>query len=190
MREIDARNIECPMPVIMTKRVIDEGLEEFYVLVNEEIAVENLGKLAKQTAFDTTLEKLDDNDYKVTFKKSANATKKEENDDSYVLVFDSDRLGEGDEGFSKKLLESFVLAMTEQDNYPEYIICYNSGVFLTSLRENIIEDFKKFEKAGVKILSCGLCLDNYGLKEQVKVGTITNMFEISGLMISHRLVRP
>ena len=70
MKEIDARGIECPMPVIMAKREIKNGAENFYVLVNEDIAVENLKKLAKETNFDVEIEEKEDEVFKLTFKKN------------------------------------------------------------------------------------------------------------------------
>lgn len=194
MKEVDARGIECPMPVIMAKRLVKDGEETFKVLVNEEIAVENLKKMAQQVNYDVTVEKKDGEEFELIFQKSSKTQDLEADtfreSKSYVVVFDSDKLGEGDEEFSKKLIESFLLALTEQDDYPEYVICYNSGVYLTTERENAVEDLKKLEKAGVKILSCGLCLDNYGLKDKLQVGKVTNMYEIVNLVTTKRLVRP
>lgn len=189
MKQVDARAVECPMPVIMAKRVIKEGESEFVVLVKEQIAADNLNKMAKQMNFETSVTEKD-GEFEVHFKKSDEKISTEEKSENYIVVFDADKIGEGDVDFSKKLIESFIVALTEQDNYPDYVICYNQGVFLTTERENTVEDFKKLEAGGVKILSCGLCLDNYGLKEKLKVGKVTNMYEIVGLMASHKVVRP
>lgn len=194
MKEIDARGIECPMPVIMAKRVIKEGEENFNVLVNEDIAVENLKKLAKETGFDITVEDQNEGVFKLNFKKSQDKKEESKKEDSlsssYVVVFDSDRIGDGDEEFSKSLLESFLVSLTEEDVLPEYVICYNKGVYLTTERQNTIEDFKKLEENGVEIISCGLCLDHYGLKEKLSVGRVSNMYEICTLMRTHHTVRP
>ena len=108
MKEIDARGIECPMPVIMAKREIKNGEENFYVLVNEDIAVENLKKLAKETGFDVEIEEKEDGVFKLTFNKNEEKTEKNDKEESlsssYVVVFDSDKIGDGDEDFSKSLL--------------------------------------------------------------------------------------
>lgn len=194
MKKVDARGIMCPMPVIMAKRVMKEGEDDFKVLVNEDIAVENLKKLAKQTNFDIDINKLEGEDIEVNFTKSKKIEKENKNESSlsssYVVVFDSDGIGDGDEDFSKSLLESFLVSLTEEDVLPEYVICYNKGVFLSTKRENTIEDFKKLEENGVEIISCGLCLDHYGLKEELKVGRVSNMYEICSLMRTHHTVRP
>lgn len=194
MKEVDARGIECPMPVIMAKRLAKAGEEEFKVFVNEKVAVDNLNKMAKQVNYKTTVKEKENGEFELLFEKSDQEAQKESSvlmeSEEYIVVFDADKMGEGDEEFSKKLIESFLVSLTEQDQYPEYVVCYNRGVFLTTERENTIEDLKKLEDAGVKVLSCGLCLDNYGLKEKLKVGKVTNMYEIVGLMNSKRVVRP
>lgn len=190
MKTIDGRGHECPMPVIMAKRLIKAGEAEFLVQVDNKVATENLSKLAKQTGYNVNINKLDEDSYEVIFNKSEDINPKNSGKDDYILVFDSNKIGNGDEEFSKKLLEAFLLAQTEQDTYPKYVICYNSGVELTTTRENTVEDFKKLESKGVEILSCGLCLDNYSLKEKLQVGEITNMYRICELMTTYRVVRP
>lgn len=190
MKTIDALGIECPMPVIMAKRVIKEGEENFLVLVDNEVATENLSKMAKQTGFDVEIKKVEDAKYEVEFKKNACTCLVDDKEDAYIVVLDSNKVGEGDEAFSKKLMESFLVALTEQDKYPEYIICYNKGVELTSIAENPVEDLQKLANSGVEILSCGLCLDNYKLKAELKVGEITNMYRICELMTQYKVVRP
>ena len=41
-----------------------------------------------------------------------------------------------------------------------------------------LEDLKLLESEGVTILTCGTCLDFYGLKEKLAVGGATNMYDI------------
>ena len=52
----------------------------------------------------------------------------------------------------------------------------NSGVFLTTKEGEILEVLKEFAKKEIDILSCGTCLDFYSLKEELKIGGITNMY--------------
>ena len=41
-----------------------------------------------------------------------------------------------------------------------------------------LEDLKKLEEQGVEILTCGTCLNYYGLTEKLAVGAVTNMYTI------------
>ena len=191
MKEIDALGLLCPRPVILAKKLIkEEKPEEFAVLVDNEIATENLSKMADQLGYDTGVEK-EDKVYKVSFKK--NKDKKLEQDyskDEFIVVFSSDELGLGDEEFSKKLLEGFVYSLSEKDQVPTYVVLYNRGVRLSTINENTVADLKKLEARGTTVLSCGLCLGNYKLKEELKVGQVTNMDKIVDLQIHYRTVKP
>ena len=191
MKEIDALGLLCPRPVILAKKLIkEEEPKEFAVLVDNEIATENLSKMADQLGYDTEVDK-EETVYKVKFKK--NGDKKPEQDyskDEFIVVFSSDELGLGDEEFSKKLLEGFLYSLSEKDQVPTYVVLYNRGVRLSTINENTVEDLKKLEAKGTTVLSCGLCLGNYNLKEELKVGQVTNMDKIVDLQIHYRTVKP
>lgn len=139
MKEVDARGIECPMPVIMAKRLVKDGEETFKVLVNEEIAVENLKKMAQQVNYDVTVEKKDGEEFELIFQKSSKTQDLEADtfreSKSYVVVFDSDKLGEGDEEFSKKLIESFLLALIKRGkkSFDETLAYIKNGIYITNL---------------------------------------------------------
>ena len=71
------------------------------------------------------------------------------------------------------------------------MIFYNGGVWLTTEGSPVIEDIKKLESAGVEILSCGTCLNFYGLSEKLLAGGVTNMYVIAEKqMKAKRIVRP
>ncbi|NMW85656.1 sulfurtransferase-like selenium metabolism protein YedF [Peptoniphilus sp. AGMB00490] len=189
--EIDARGYVCPKPVIMAKRAISENnTEQLLIKVDNEIATENLRKMADQLGYKSTVIENSKNDYEVHLKKIGDVKKFEDIDDEYVVIFSSDKLGIGEEEFSKKLMESFTYALSEEDSHPKYILCYNYGVHLTTINEKIVEDLKKLEEKGTEILSCGLCLENYKLKDKLKIGEITNMYRICEIMTKYRVVKP
>ena len=52
-----------------------------------------------------------------------------------------------------------------------------------------LEAIKKLAEAGVEIGACGICLDFYGLKDQVGVGSITNMYAITDAIVGDNLVK-
>lgn len=191
MKEIDALGLLCPRPVILAKKLIkEENPSEFTVLVDNEIATENLSKMADQLGYDTKVEK-EDKIYRVEFKKvEGKKVEQHYSKDEFIVVFSSDELGVGDEEFSKKLLEGFIYSLSEKDEVPTYVVLYNHGVMLSTINENTVADLKKLESKGTTVLSCGLCLGNYNLKEELKVGQVTNMDNIVDLQIHYRTVKP
>ena len=45
--------------------------------------------------------------------------------------------------------------------------------------------------AGVKVMTCGTCLDFYGLKEKLRVGVVSNMYDIAEAQLTAaKVVRP
>ncbi|EPZ53377.1 dsrE/DsrF-like family protein [[Clostridium] sordellii ATCC 9714] len=75
-------------------------------------------------------------------------------------------------------MKGYIYTLTESKPYPKSILFVNSGIKLTTENEATIENLKILQDAGVEILSCGTCLDYYGLKDDLKVGTVTNMYTI------------
>lgn len=194
MKIIDAMGLACPRPVILTKKAIrEENLDEVTVKVDNEIATENLTKMGKQLGFTAEVKTNSKSDYEVYLKKTGDAQCElmfEEDSSEYIVAISSDHMGTGDETFSKNLLEGFVYALTEQDVAPKYVVFYNMGVTLPSINEKVIGDLKALEERGTQVLSCGLCLGQYDMKEKLQVGEVTNMYRICELMIQYKVVKP
>ena len=88
-------------------------------------------------------------------------------------------------------MKGFVYALTEQDWLPETILLYNSGAKLTIDDAETLADFKLLEAQGVEILTCGTCLNHYGLTERLAVGTVTNMYRIVEILsAAGKVIRP
>lgn len=50
------------------------------------------------------------------------------------------------------------------------------------------KDLKSLEAQGVEILTCGTCLNHYGLTDKLKVGEVTNMYVIAEKMTQADLI--
>ena len=201
MIQVDVLGKACPIPVIETKKALRENPDEktFEILVDNEVATENLAKMAHELKIDYTVGKLADRKYEVSLEKTEASRDHREIEDysvnsatsnNYVVIVNSDKIGDGDVDFSKQLLEGFIYSVTEQDHLPVEIIFFNRGVYLTTENEKTIEDLKNLEKRGVRVYSCGLCLDHYGKKDDLAVGEITNMYKIVEAMRSNHAIYP
>ena len=108
-----------------------------------------------------------------------------------VLVLASDAMGNGDDELGRLLMKGFFYATVEQVQLPETILFYNSGVFLTTEGSAVLNVLKELERRGVRLLSCGTCLNHYGLFDKLKVGEVTNMYELASLMFqAGKIIRP
>ncbi|MBC7343131.1 MAG: sulfurtransferase-like selenium metabolism protein YedF, partial [Clostridia bacterium] len=87
------------------------------------------------------------------------------------------------------LMRSFFYTLREAEVVPGSIIFINSGVKLACEGSPVLSDLMALEKRGVRILSCGTCLDYFQLKEKLCVGSISNMYSIvEAMMTSDRLI--
>ena len=105
-----------------------------------------------------------------------------------VVVISSDQMGTGEEELGKTLLKGFIYALSQQDDLPTTILFYNKGAFITCEESASIEDLKSLEAQGVEILTCGTCLNFYGLPEKLQVGEVTNMYVIAEKMTQADLI--
>ena len=225
---LDERGKQCPLPVIDTKKALGRcnAGEIVEVTVDNEIAVQNLRKMADHKGLKSSFEKTGDREFQVRItagnaepdrsvggqaaeggQAGVGGMAAEGNEAAgaaqdtacqpdcrrkgMVVVLSSNLMGQGDEILGKLLMKGFVYALTEQDSLPETILLYNSGAYLSCEGSDNVEDLRNLEAQGVEILTCGTCLNHYGLGDKLKVGSVTNMYEIAERMTGARLlVRP
>lgn len=123
---IDCKGMACPLPVVTAKKAAEElnSGDVLTILVDNEIAVQNLQRFASHKGFQSSAEE-------------------------------------------------------------------NTGAYLTCEDADTLEDLKLLESEGVTILTCGTCLDFYGLKEKLAVGGATNMYDIVERMEkAQKIIKP
>lgn len=186
MIEINAKGLLCPQPLILTKKEVENSDEkDFLVIVDNETAVQNLEKFAKSSKLLFNLEKKSDEEFHIFITKTESSELKEAeifcdivDTSKTVLSISKDFMGNGSEELGRILIKGFVYTVSEYEELPKTIIFFNAGVKLTTEGSPCIDDLKKLEEKGVEIISCGTCLDYYGLKEKLLVGQISNMYTI------------
>jgi selenium metabolism protein YedF len=176
---IDCTGLKCPQPVINTKKYFD-GIQEgtATIVVDNEVANSNISKFSQSNGFVFSSE-LKDGLYHIKITKSPCECKVVDvEQNKLVIVISSDKLGLGSDNLGAALIKSYLYALTESDNLPTDILFLNGGVKLTVEGSDSLFNIKALKDKGVNILSCGTCLDFFGLKEKVAVGEITNMYTI------------
>lgn len=180
MKIIDCRGLACPKPVIMTKKEMESISEgEFEVIVDNEAARDNVSKFVKNEGLECSV--VDNNgEYHISVKKTKAACECMDFGDkgSIAILIGSDTFGRGDDKLGTALMKSYLYALSESSKRPATIMFVNAGVKLTTEGSEVLESLKALESNGVEILSCGTCLDFYGLKEKLVIGSITNMYTI------------
>ena len=68
--------------------------------------------------------------------------------------------------------------LEQSEVHPPKVILINSGVKLACEGSEVLEDLQELSAKGTEILSCGTCLDFFGIKKKLSVGKVSNMYEI------------
>ncbi len=184
MKLVDALGKPCPMPVVMAKKALDDGAGELTVLVDNAVAVENLKRLAASRGLAMTLSG-EEGRFSVVMAGEGTevqpapvpaCTPVGQGD---VVVIAKDHLGEGDEDLGKSLLKMFLYTLAQGDRVPSALLFLNGGVRLPAgEEEQTLQSITELKERGCEVLVCGTCLNYYGLTEQLKVGTVSNMYDL------------
>ncbi len=189
---IDARGKNCPQPVILTKKAIDEGHENFTVIVDSDIPAQNVGRLLEKSGFSFSREPGNPG---ITLKASRNSVPQAEVErcpleepsqkpgEDFVLVICHRILGGADPDLGEVLIKGFLSTIAEKERLPKSIILMNEGVYLAELGSSTLESLEKMLHQGVELLVCGTCTNHFGITKQIGAGTISNMFDITEAMI-------
>jgi selenium metabolism protein YedF len=183
---VDVRKLSCPQPVLLTKKALEEGnFSVLEILGDNEAAKENITSLLQKMNFQI-LSVSQENE---TFHIFVNGDEKQEHPDftdavlpemeKKIILITSDKLGDGDDDLGTMLMKAFTFTLTELKEKPATLICMNFGVKLCIEGAETLPNLKKLAENGVEILVCGTCLNYYQLKDKLKVGKVSNMYEIS-----------
>ena len=201
MITVNAIGDTCPIPVVKTLNAIRElkAPDVIETLVDNEIAVQNLTRMADQKGYGVKSEKLGEKEFKVTITVGEVPGEKEAQEDvtcalprtgkkNTVVVISSKTMGQGGDELGTALMKDFIYALNQQEQLPATILFYNGGASITCEGSVSLEDLKSMEAQGVEILTCGTCLNFYGLTEQLAVGQVTNMYTIVEKMTGADLI--
>jgi selenium metabolism protein YedF len=194
MKELDARGLSCPAPVLLTKNTLEtEKPEQIRIILDNEASGQNVSRFLSSKNFSVTMDK-QGNDLIVTGTIQEGGISKEEGapvicdiaerdsrqkqDKKIMVMISSNCLGRGDDELGGKLAVNFIKTLKEMGNELWRLVFVNSGVKLTIENAQTLEDLMALEKHGVKILVCGTCLDHFKLLEKKRVGETTNMLDI------------
>ncbi len=188
---IDARGDACPLPVVKTLKALGAlgGAGEVETIVDNQVAVENLSRMASSKGCAFSSERTAEKEWHcVTTASGAVDVAAGEAEavecsvparKNVVVQISAAVMGSGDDVLGAKLMKAFIFSLTQLDELPQTILFYNGGAHLTCEGSDSLEDLKNLADAGVEILTCGTCLDFYGIAEKLAVGEVTNMYVIA-----------
>ncbi len=196
MSVVDCRGLACPQPVMTTKKALDQLEDgELLVIVDNAVSCNNVERFAQSQGCSVEVEQRG-KDFSLRVRKGRGRQETEplqekERVRKVVVYINSHVMGVGEETLGSFLMKAFLKTLLDLETIPNRLILINSGVQLASEGSKVLDSLIALSEKGVEILSCGSCLDFYGLKGKLKVGVVSNMFEIiQAMMEADRLIRP
>jgi selenium metabolism protein YedF len=190
MKEIDARGLACPAPVLQTKATLqEERPNSVNVVVDNPASQQNVQRFLESQGFKTKLEQTGD-DYRVIGTCDAETGRQIQPPDEQttadqldeakkiMVMCATDRIGFGDDELGLSLMVNFLRTLKEMGDELWRLVFVNNGVKLTIDGSEVLADLKEYEKNGLKILVCGTCLNHFNLLDRKQVGETTNMLDI------------
>ena len=199
---VDARGEQCPIPVVKATKAIAALTEPSVVEVHvdNEIAVQNLLRMASGKGYAAKSQQVEDKHFVVTVDADRLPEAGAEEGEAVcmpdlrgntVVAVGTAAMGAGNDELGRTLMKGFLYALSQQAELPKTILFYNGGARLTTEGSASLEDLRSMEAQGVEILTCGTCLDFYGLKDRLAVGGVTNMYAIvEKLTRASKVIKP
>jgi len=190
MKEIDARGLACPAPVLQTKATLQEdNPSSVKIVIDNAASQQNVQRFLESQGFKTILEQ-DDSGYRVIGTCASDAGERalsaaeqpsaaRQTEAKKIMVMcATDRIGFGDDELGLKLMVNFLRTLKEMGDELWRLVFVNNGVKLTICGSEVLGDLREYAKEGLTILVCGTCLDHFNLLERKQVGETTNMLDI------------
>ncbi len=192
MEIIDCSGLNCPEPVLQTREALSKHPgQALSILVDNETARENVLRFVQKQGRVANWVKDGD---KIVISVEADSATLNNNDvapdvrpikaEISVVLLTSKLLGQGSDELGSILMRSFLYTLTKSEAPPSAMVLMNSGVKLAVNNAAVQEEMAELKNMGIKILVCGTCLDYYGLKKELNCGEISNMYDISALLLT------
>ncbi|MEW6352537.1 MAG: sulfurtransferase-like selenium metabolism protein YedF [Thermodesulfobacteriota bacterium] len=189
---VDARGLQCPQPVLLTKKAMEDNSAcGWVVLVDNPTSTENVSRFARNQGFAAEVREESSGQYSITVLKTDSAAGPQQEllpcpagktvaaaERGHVVYIGTNSMGSGDEELGRKLMRGFLRTWIDIKPLPWRMVFINSGVKLTSIDEEAVEAISILGERGVEILSCGTCIEYFGLSDKLRVGRVTNMYEV------------
>lgn len=191
MKMLDMTGRPCPIPVIESKKMLAlPDTDVLKVWVDNDIAVQNLEKMATGLGFSFSYTQEQEDRFAVQIGKNGVAFSQEEpapsckimGDTALTVLISSEGMGSGSVDLGRILIKGFIFSLTQLPTPPEVVIFLNGGAKLTAAGSNTIEDLLLLQEKGCRICTCGTCANFYEIKDKIAVGEIVDMFTITTLL--------
>jgi selenium metabolism protein YedF len=172
---------------MMTREATEKGVSELTVLVDNTVAVGNVTRFLDGAGYSVT--RFDEDG---VFRLEARATERAQTESAavcgmdmgapggrdYAFLITSSTIGAESGGLGEILMKAWLGTIKARDPLPTVIALMNDGVKL-ALPGPAADTLREMTDRGVDLLVCGTCTKHFDITDEIAVGKISNMFEIT-----------
>ena len=185
--ELDCRKQDCPWPIVNTKKALEKaGGENLVTIVDSIVSRDNVRRFVQSQGHKVEIEDKGEGLFYMHITPNPDAAGKPVAaavTGGVVVFITTDKLGEGDERLGSILMKAFLNTLHDSEPKPEKIIFINSGVKLSTEGSEVLDSLEALTEDGVQIISCGTCLNYYGIVDKLKYGIAGNMYDIVNVLL-------
>lgn len=195
MKTLDCRGMACPQPVINIKEALEGATSEFLVIVGSESACTSVTRFAESQGARVSSAQ-QGSDYHLTIAPGPSVADEAAVRDAgtarnSVVFVSSEVMGRGDDELGAILMTAFLDTLSQFKGEISHAIFVNAGAKLTIEGSPLLQQLRQLEEVGVVVLVCGTCLNHFGIKDQLAVGSVSNMYAIiETLSKAGNVIRP
>ncbi len=184
IKQLDMVGQPCPIPVVQARRALQAGDGTVIVTVDNEVAVQNLRKMADGDGHAFAFEPLSGGHFRVILGagNAVDIDRTESWPGPSALLIARSTFGDGDPALGAMLMKGFIFAQSELPSPPADILFVNGGAKLTTAGATTVPDLLALQAKGVRIWTCGTCANFYGITDALAVGQITDMLHIARIL--------
>ncbi len=190
VNEIDCRKQTCPLPVVNTKKALEKLTEDnLVVVVDSIVSRDNVRRYVQSQGHKVDIEDRGSGLFYMHITRNPDAGKKPvgavnvPTTGGVVVFITTDQLGVGEERLGGILMKAFLNTLHDSEPKPEKIMFINNGVKLTTEGSDMLDSLAALTADGVQIISCGTCLNYYGILDKLKFGIAGNMYDIVNVLL-------
>ncbi|MCF7919463.1 MAG: sulfurtransferase-like selenium metabolism protein YedF [Candidatus Cloacimonetes bacterium] len=191
---IDARKMDCPKPVLLTKKALEAGgFSQLEILVDNKAARDNVISFLEKKESPASRIIDNDGDFTIYLDNVKPLPGNPQTDieqlhplSGKTVFISSESIGDGSEELGKKLMKAFTFSLNELQVKPQCLLFMNAGVKLCIEKADTLANLKKLAEYGTEILVCGTCLDYFGISNKLAVGKISNMYDIATHLLTDK----
>lgn len=196
MKTVDTRGLTCPAPLIKTRQGLNEAApdETVQIIIDNRTSLGNVRRYLSDNKLSFTVK--EEGGIAVVTVTRGEKPELSANETQYcetaapasggrrntVVAITSERMGMGDDELGTRLMISFFRTLVMLEPAPASVVFYNAGVKMALDDSPVLGHIKELAEKGTGIYLCTTCINHFGIKDRLPVGSFSDMYQILNIL--------